>query len=56
VDSAPLADQLRAAGARLTFRAHPLFVHGFANLTHVSAAIRGAVAEIGELIGAELRR
>jgi acetyl esterase len=55
VDAGPLADRLREIGARVTFRAHPLFVHGFANLTHVSAAIRGAVMEIGELIGAAAR-
>ena len=50
-DAEPLAERLKAAGARVVFRAHPLLVHGFANLTHVSATIRAAVAEVGELIG-----
>ena len=54
-DAEGLAQRLEAARVPVLRRAYPLMIHGFANLTHASAAIRQAVAEIGGLIG-ELAR
>jgi acetyl esterase len=50
-DAIVLADQLRSAGVRVIWREYPRLIHGFGNLTHVSEAMRQAVAEVGALIG-----
>jgi acetyl esterase len=49
-DADPLADRLEAAGAPVARRTYPTMIHGFANLTHVSATAREAAAEAGRLI------
>jgi len=55
-DALALADMLRDAGREVIWRNYPTLVHGFGNLTHVSARAREAVAEIGSLIGGILTR
>lgn len=54
-DGGALAERLRALGAKVEDRVYPGLLHGFANLTHASAASRNAVEEIGRLAG-ELAR
>jgi acetyl esterase len=55
-DAVACANQLEALGAKVERRTYPNLLHGFANLTHTSAASRRAVQEIGELAGALARR
>jgi acetyl esterase len=50
-DAVELADMLRAAGQETIWRDYPTLIHGFGNLTHISNTARGAVAEIGALVG-----
>lgn len=54
-DAVACASQLIALGAKVEQRSYPNLLHGFANLTHTSAASRRAVQEIGELAGALAR-
>jgi acetyl esterase len=54
-DGGALADHLRSLGARVEDRVYPGLPHGFANLTHTSAAARRAVEEIG-MLAAQLVR
>jgi acetyl esterase len=55
-DALALAERLLAAGAPVELREYPGFIHGFGNLTHVSAAARSAVAELGALAGQAIHR
>jgi len=49
-DAAACADRLSALGAKVERRSYPPLMHGFANLTHLSAEARRAVTEIGGLL------
>jgi acetyl esterase len=55
-DALALAENLRAAGREVVWREYPPLIHGFGNLTHVSAAARQALAEIGAALGEMLAR
>ena len=48
-EAAAYAEKLREVGVPVEERYFPLQPHGFINLTHVSAAARDAVAEIGSM-------
>ena len=48
-DTHACAERLRSLGAPVVVRTYPGQIHGFANLTHTSAAARRAVDEIGRL-------
>lgn len=54
-DAEAYARKIEAAGAAPVILEYPPLPHGFANLTHVSAASRKAMAEIGEAAGKLLR-
>jgi acetyl esterase len=54
-DVVACADRLEALGAPVVRREYAALIHGFANLTHASAAVRRAVKEIGELMGEVIR-
>jgi len=55
-DALTYARQLAGAGCEFQERYFTALPHGFINLTHVSAPAREAVAEIGAMTGALLRR
>lgn len=55
-DALTYAAQVTAAGGDLQERYFTALPHGFINLTHVSAPAREAVADIGAMTGALLRR
>ncbi len=55
-DALTYARELTEAGVELQERYFTAQPHGFINLTHASAPAREAVAEIGEMTGALLRR
>lgn len=50
-DALMARNRLRAFGAEVTYRDYAGLTHGFGNLTHVSAAARAAVEEMGQLAG-----
>ena len=54
-DAVVYAERLRQAGVTVEERYYAAQPHGFINLTHISAAVRDAVTEIGERTGALLR-
>lgn len=54
-DAEAYARKIEAAGVRPVILEYPLLPHGFANLTHVSAASRKAMTQIGEAAGSLLR-
>lgn len=54
-DAVACAERLGTLGAPVVRREFPALIHGFANLTHTSAAARRAVEETGHLAGEMLR-
>lgn len=48
------AAKLRALGIRVSEKVYPSMVHGFMNLTHMSATARSAIREAGEITGQAL--
>lgn len=54
-DALACADTLRGLGATVVWREYSDMIHGFGNLTHMSAKVRIAVEEIGVLAGELMR-
>lgn len=54
-DAEPFAERLRDMGAPVEIRVYPWLMHGFANLTHLSATATRAVEETGKAAGELLR-
>lgn len=48
------AAKLRAMGIRVTEAEYPSMVHGFMNLTHISASARAAIRDCGQITGLAL--